>query len=59
MHNLPKWLQQACQDQVITRKQALHLDRLIQAGETRLPKRLHKAAERLFLWRLPASPTQH
>jgi hypothetical protein len=62
MSNLPKWLALACQNQVLTLRQAQQLDRLILEAERRpveLPKSLHKALDRLYLWELPASPTQH
>ena len=57
MSSLPKWMQQAVEDQVLPLQEAqeMHQFALSTSGEwIDLPEHLHPAAERVFLWERPA-----
>ena len=57
MSSLPKWMQRAVKDQVLSPQEAQEWRQvaLSTSGEwIDLPEHLHPAAERVFLWERPA-----
>ena len=57
MSSLPKWMQQAVKDQVLTPQEAQewHQVALSTSDEwINLPEHLHPAAQRVFLWENPS-----
>ncbi len=57
MSSLPKWMQRAVKDQVLSPQEAQewHQVALSTSGEgVDLPKHLHPAAQRVFLWATPS-----
>ena len=57
MPSLPKWMQRAVKDQVLSTQEAQewHQVALSTSAEwIELPEHLHPAAERVFLWERPA-----
>ena len=54
--SLPRWMQQAIKDRVLTPQEAQDWHRTVESAleeQVKLPKRLHKAAERVWLWESP------
>ena len=57
MSSLPKWMQQAVKDQVLSPQEAQEWHRVALSTSAEwidLPEHLHPAAERVFLWERPA-----
>ena len=53
MRKMPRWMQQAIQEQVLTLPEAQEIQQLcLQAGteEVEMPRHLHPCLERLWLW---------
>ena len=53
---LPRWMQQAIKDKVLTRAEAQDWHETVEKAlqeEVVLPERLHPAAERVWLWETP------
>ena len=58
MSSLPKWMQQAVKDQVLSPQEAQewHQVALSTSGEwIDLPEHLHEAASRVYLWERPSA----
>ena len=57
MPSLPKWMQQAVKDQVLSPQEAQEWHQVALSTSDEwidLPEHLHPAAERVFLWERPA-----
>ena len=57
MSSLPKWMQRAVKDQVLSPQEAQEIHQVALSSSTEyvdLPEHLHPAAERVFLWERPA-----
>lgn len=57
MSNLPRWMQQAIKDKVLTSEEAKDWHETVESAlqeEVSLPERLHEAASRVWLWEQPA-----
>ncbi len=59
---LPKWMQRAIKEQVLSEAEAREWHAICLSAETEevsLPAHLHNAAERVWLWELPARTSIH
>ena len=57
MSSLPKWMQQAVKDQVLSPQEAQEIHQVALSSSTEyvdLPEHLHEAASRVYLWEQPA-----
>lgn len=53
---LPRWMQQAIKDKVLTQQEAQDWHQVVEQAleeQVCLPERLHDAAERVHLWEAP------
>ena len=53
---LPKWMQQAVKEQVLSPQEAQEMHQVALSSSTEyvsLPEHLHSAAQRVFLWENP------
>ena len=56
--SLPRWMQQAIKDRVLTKKEAQDWHRTVESAaqeQVSLPERLHEAASRVWLWESPSA----
>ena len=54
---LPKWMQQAVKEQVLSPQEAQEMHQVALSSSTEyvsLPEHLHPAAQRVFLWENPS-----
>lgn len=54
---LPKWMQQAVKEQVLSPQEAQEMHQVALSSSTEyvsLPEHLHSAAQRVFLWETPS-----
>ena len=57
MSSLPKWMQRAVKDQVLSPQEAQEIHQVALSSSTEyvdLPEHLHEAASRVYLWERPA-----
>ena len=52
--SLPRWMQQAIKDRVLTPQEAQDWHETVQEPVS-LPERLHEAASRVWLWESPSA----
>ena len=56
--SLPRWMQQAIKDQVLTPQEAQDWHETVESAvqePVSLPERLHEAASRVWLWESPSA----
>ena len=56
--SLPRWMQQAIKDQVLTPQEAQDWHQTVESAvqePVSLPERLHEAASRVWLWESPSA----
>ena len=59
---LPKWMEQAIKDKVISRQEGRAIHRVASKSDEEwvvLPESLHEAAKRINLWQMPCEATLH